>query len=197
MDPAGITEALREACSIVDEVLPWELGAGPRNRSVADRGELRKVALGVILTALLPQSPVLLLQAPALAAEEDGGPDWLKTSEVARLLGASAGAVYHWERKGLLTPSRTPSGQRRYARSEVEALRGSDYGQRSARRRNPDDGLEEIVRLRIQDGLSWDDIAAKTGMSQPTVRRRFERWAAQQLAAAARAPASAAVAANP
>jgi hypothetical protein len=51
VDRAGITQALKEAVSIVDEVLPWELGL--RNASMADRTELRKAAIPAVFTALL------------------------------------------------------------------------------------------------------------------------------------------------
>jgi len=178
VDRASITRALSEARSIVDEALPWELESGPRKWSVADRAEMRKTALQVILGALLSQAPDL---APAAAEDDAGGPEVLRTSEAARLLRASEGSLYNWERKGLLTPFRTPTGHRRYDRSQLEALRDGIYGQRSARRRHPEEGMEDIVRMRTQDNLGWEEIAAKTGMSKTAARRRFDRWAAQQL----------------
>ena len=176
MDRASITKALSEARSIVDEVLPWELKSGPRNLPVADRAEMRKTALQVILGALLSQAP-----APAAAEDDDNGPALLRTSEAARLIGASDSSLYNWERRGLLTPFRTPSGHRRYDRSQVVALRDSEFGQRSARRRNPD-GMEDIVGMRTQDKLSWEEIAAKTGTTKMAARRSFDRWAARQQA---------------
>jgi hypothetical protein len=70
-DRASITQALKEARSIVDEVLPWELG--PRNRSLADRAELRKAALPVVFSALLTEKPLVrrnIIVTPSAEAED-------------------------------------------------------------------------------------------------------------------------------
>jgi excisionase family DNA binding protein len=42
--------------------------------------------------------------------------------EVAKCFGVTVGTVRNWELKGHLTSIRTPGGQRRFRRSDVEAL---------------------------------------------------------------------------
>ena len=52
-------------------------------------------------------------------------PELLKTSEVARLLGVSRSTVLSWAYRGLLTYARTPSGQLRFYRQQVETMRAA------------------------------------------------------------------------
>jgi excisionase family DNA binding protein len=47
----------------------------------------------------------------------------LWTSEAAALAGISRRTLYRYEEQGFITSLRTPSGLRRYRRSDVEALR--------------------------------------------------------------------------
>ncbi|MCL6559714.1 MAG: MerR family DNA-binding transcriptional regulator [Firmicutes bacterium] len=42
--------------------------------------------------------------------------------EIASMFLVTTRTLGNWERRGLLTPVRLPSGQRRYRRSEIEAL---------------------------------------------------------------------------
>lgn len=46
----------------------------------------------------------------------------LAIGETARLLGVSVDTVREWERQGVIASSRTPGNQRRFRRSDVEAL---------------------------------------------------------------------------
>ncbi|MBL0779724.1 MULTISPECIES: MerR family DNA-binding transcriptional regulator [Streptomyces] len=46
----------------------------------------------------------------------------LKIGEVARRTGVSVRALRYYEEQGLLTPDRTPSGQRRYPEETVEVV---------------------------------------------------------------------------
>ncbi len=50
----------------------------------------------------------------------------LAIGEVARLLAVSIGTVRNWERSGKLAAIRTPSGQRRFRRSDVQAILNPD-----------------------------------------------------------------------
>ena len=43
-------------------------------------------------------------------------------TQVAEMLGVSPAALRRWEREGLIRPSRTQGGQRRYSRREIEQL---------------------------------------------------------------------------
>lgn len=49
----------------------------------------------------------------------------LPIAEAAKILGVSADTVRRWEREGKITPVRTLGGHRRFARGELEALRGT------------------------------------------------------------------------
>lgn len=46
----------------------------------------------------------------------------LRSTEAARVIGVSVRTLYKYEEQGFITASRTPSGHRRWLRSEVEAL---------------------------------------------------------------------------
>ncbi|MWA06509.1 helix-turn-helix domain-containing protein [Actinomadura sp. LD22] len=60
-----------------------------------------------------------------IEGEEQPPPELLKTSEVARRLGVSHSTVLSWAYRGLLDFARTPGGQLRFYRNQVEALRQS------------------------------------------------------------------------
>jgi excisionase family DNA binding protein len=47
--------------------------------------------------------------------------DLLKIAEVAALLRVSYSTLYRWERDGRIQVERTPTGQRRYRRAQVDA----------------------------------------------------------------------------
>lgn len=49
----------------------------------------------------------------------------LPIGEAARMLGVSVDTIRRWEAKGLITATRTPLGQRRFAASEVERVRAA------------------------------------------------------------------------
>jgi excisionase family DNA binding protein len=53
---------------------------------------------------------------------ETGGDTLLKTTEAATLAGVSIRTLYRWEALGYIAALRTPSGHRRFRRSDVEAL---------------------------------------------------------------------------
>ena len=46
----------------------------------------------------------------------------LSTKEIYRIYGLSRYALIIWERQGLLHPIRTPGGQRRYVKDEIDEL---------------------------------------------------------------------------
>lgn len=53
-------------------------------------------------------------------------PDYVLTSEAARILGVSGQTIRAWDRRHRLIPAtRTLSGVRLYARADIEALRAS------------------------------------------------------------------------
>jgi excisionase family DNA binding protein len=49
-------------------------------------------------------------------------PDLLTTSEAAQIIGMSAESIRRYSDQGLLRSHRTPGGQRRFVRTDVEAL---------------------------------------------------------------------------
>lgn len=52
----------------------------------------------------------------------NGTPDeWLRVGEAAALIGYSVDTLRNWDRTGLLTAHRSPSGHRRYRRADVLA----------------------------------------------------------------------------
>lgn len=53
------------------------------------------------------------------------GEDLLRIGEAAALLEVSVGTVRRWDAKGYLRSVRTPSGQRRFRRSDLEALKAA------------------------------------------------------------------------
>lgn len=52
----------------------------------------------------------------------DSPPDLITTGDAAAVLGVSVQTVRRWERSGHLPAVRTPGNQRRFRRSDVEAL---------------------------------------------------------------------------
>ena len=48
----------------------------------------------------------------------------LPIGTAARLLGVSVDTIRRWESAGQITSQRTPGGQRRFPRSEIDRLRG-------------------------------------------------------------------------
>lgn len=50
--------------------------------------------------------------------------DLLSVGETARVLGVSVPTIRRWEAAGKIVGSRTLGGQRRFARSEIERVRG-------------------------------------------------------------------------
>ena len=180
MNSASVTRALQEARTIVDEVLPWELGL--RNSSMADRTELRKAALPVVFTALLgspdpdPDPVPLDIDIPA---DDD---DLVTSGQAAAMLGMKrCGTVVEYARRGLMPGRRTPGGRWRFRKGDVRRFQFSP---------EPHDGVPErgsvpigdIVRMREADGLSWREMAAKTGLSGGTLAGRYHKWKAKQAA---------------
>ncbi len=53
---------------------------------------------------------------------ESGSHEMLAAGAAARLAGVTVGTLRRWEREGRITASRTPGGQRRFRRDEVEGL---------------------------------------------------------------------------
>jgi excisionase family DNA binding protein len=62
---------------------------------------------------------------------------FLKTSEVAEILGANPSTVFSWVKKGMLRPVRTPGGTFRFARTDVEKLIGEYKDIQDDRRKEP------------------------------------------------------------
>jgi excisionase family DNA binding protein len=50
------------------------------------------------------------------------GPDLLRPAEIMAMFGVSEQTLYRWRKKGLIDFTRTPGGQVRYSRAEVEQL---------------------------------------------------------------------------
>lgn len=175
MDRARITEALRTATEIIDEVLPWELG--PRNRSMADRTELRKAALPPLFTALLSvvgpdhrQQPVTAPPAPG----DDGG-ELITAAEAAAILGVKTGsAVIEWATRGLLPAAHTPGGRWRFRRHDIEELRAT--GQARALPRTAPVPIGDIITMREDEGLSWRQMSMRTGKSGGSLSNRYRQW---------------------
>ena len=54
--------------------------------------------------------------------DDNDGAELLTSIEAAALIKVSRRTLHRWEQRGLITPARTPTGQLRYRRGEVEAL---------------------------------------------------------------------------
>jgi excisionase family DNA binding protein len=57
--------------------------------------------------------------------EITGSPLGLSTSQAARALGVSLGTIRRWSDMGYLQSYRTPGGQRRFSREQIEKFIGS------------------------------------------------------------------------
>ena len=51
--------------------------------------------------------------------------DLVPIGEVARLFGVTVATVRRWEREGKISAQRTPGGQRRFNRAEIERARSA------------------------------------------------------------------------
>lgn len=162
MDRARITEALRTATEIIDEVLPWE--PGPRNRSMADRTELRKAALPLLLTALLAET------APA----GDNG-ELITPAQAAAIIGVKASStVIGWAIQGLLPATRTPDGRWYIRRHDAEEFREASPAH--ALPRDTPVPITDLITMRDTQGMSWQQISACTGKSRAALYNRYHRW---------------------
>jgi excisionase family DNA binding protein len=95
---------------------------------------------------------------------------FLKTSEVATLLGVNPSSVFSWVKKGVLRPVRTPGGTFRFARSDIQKFIGEYQQVPVDRRRDPRFRVHYPAKIRIEkDGNIYTfeatlrDISA-TGM---------------------------------
>jgi Helix-turn-helix domain len=180
-DRASITQALMEARSIVDEVLPWELG--PRNRSLADRAELRKAALPVVFSALLTEKPLVRRNVVVTPSAEAEDQEVVTAAEAAKMLGVqSTRSVIEWAVRGMLPGFQTPGGRWRFRVEDVEGFQGPrqvDAG-RPKRGSVP---IGDIVRMKQTEGMTWREISRETGMSCGALSGRYRKWKADQRVA--------------
>jgi hypothetical protein len=182
---ARITEALREACEIVDEVLPRELP--PRARPAADLTELRKAVLPVVLGVLLslPGAPAV----PDTAGSRDD--EVVGPARISELYDISPGTIRQWTALGILAPV-TRGHRKLYRRSDVSRVVAMRPEERDALRKPPAVIVsgQHIDRMR-EDGLAWNEITSKTGLGRSALRTVHMKWLSEQLeAAAGRDPAS-------
>jgi len=104
---------LSAARDITDEILPLPDHA-TRGGHVADRMGLRSAALPVAFEALV---------AARETPDDDEDAELLTTREAADLCRVSVTTVYGWVADGSLKPAlTTPTGRKRFRRSDVEAL---------------------------------------------------------------------------
>ena len=52
-------------------------------------------------------------------------PDLIPIGEAAKLLNVSVDTLRRWEARGYITATRTPSGQRRFAATEIDRVRAA------------------------------------------------------------------------
>jgi excisionase family DNA binding protein len=65
---------------------------------------------------------------------QSASPLGLSTSQAANLLGVSLGTIRRWSDLGYLQSYRTPGGQRRFSREQIQAFVGSlERGERPSR----------------------------------------------------------------
>jgi excisionase family DNA binding protein len=57
--------------------------------------------------------------------------EWLSTRQAAALLGVSTATIYRMEKRGLVVSARTPGGQRRFRRTDLETYRDMSAGIRA------------------------------------------------------------------
>lgn len=119
----------------------------------------------------------------------------LKIGHVANMLGVPTARIRLWEHEGLVAPSRTDTGQRRYSMRDVKHLERvrkllesksmTFVGVRNALAASPGRVVEEDApgadlvgvrakQLRSRSGLSLRDLAARVQMS-PSALSAFER----------------------
>jgi excisionase family DNA binding protein len=167
VDPASVTQALKEACSIVDEILPLEEFG--RGKSAADRTQLRSVSLPLVFAALLGPEPGDPLGRP----DDD---DWVSSGQAAEMLNLSSGTVATYAARGLLKGIRTPGGRWRFRKGDVRRFNPSGH---------PDEGVldvtgQDIIQMRDDRNLSWAVIAAGTGWSVTSCKNMYRGARAAQ-----------------
>jgi excisionase family DNA binding protein len=55
----------------------------------------------------------------------DTYPELLRIGEVAKAFGVTVPTIRAWEKSGRIVATRTPSGQRRFLKSDIDALRSA------------------------------------------------------------------------
>jgi hypothetical protein len=178
VDRSAVSRAVADAVAVVDEVLPPGPADGPPFRTAADQAALRAGALQAVVAQLLPTG--------SGAVPSD---DLVRPSEAARMLNVRDTALHALERQGALDAVLTAGGHRRYRAGQVRELMDRDTRQLAAGRPEHDADTLEIVRMRVVERLSWNDIGAKSGMSGPAAQMRFSRWVYRQYTAAVTPPA--------
>ena len=115
-------------------------GTGPSHCRV------RPVARGGVFAIDNRRSPVVLVR-PKLTEQVQGliAP-YLNIHTTAKAAGVSPSALRLWERRGLVVPTKTASGHRRYTQDDVSRIR-------------------DIRRLRSLQGLNLAAIAATLGVN--------------------------------
>lgn len=78
--------------------------------------------------------------------------DWLRLSEVAKIIGVHPGTVRNWSNQGLLPVHRTQGGHRRYKRSEVDLWLQSKEADRPLDARLVVQNALRNTRFRISEG---------------------------------------------
>lgn len=174
MDPASVTQALKEACSIVDDVLPLEEFG--RGKSAADRTQLRSVSLPVVLSALLAD------MEPDQGTDS-GDDDLIPTKEAAEMLKVGMPAVIGYRERGLLRGTKTVRGQWRFRRGDVRTFQLPPPGRGRPECEPVSTG--DIVRMKDAEGLSYREIVMRTGLSRSLVTARYRGWKAAQEAGGA------------
>ncbi|MGH2968673.1 MAG: cupin domain-containing protein [Solirubrobacteraceae bacterium] len=122
----------------------------------------------------------------------DERPNGVYISQVARILGVSAGVVRGWESEGLIAPIRTPSGYRIYTARDLDRLHSirdlilveglnpagvrcvlesgeRERGERREERAPPPHVGYRIQHLRKRKGVSLRALAAVTGLSASSI----------------------------
>ena len=166
MDPASVTQALKEAYSIVDEILPLEEFG--RGKSPADRMQLRSVSLPLVLGALLA-GPDMRGSAPA---DDEVA---LTSGQAGRLMGVDPKVVISYVVRGFLPGFRTPGGQWRFKKGDVRRFRlpadANVFLEATG---------DDVVRMRDDEKTPIAVIAAKMGLSRGTISNMYRRAKAAQ-----------------
>ena len=184
MDPASVTQALKEALAVVDNVLPLEEFG--RGKSVADRTSLRTAAFPLVLTALLSPEP----GDPPDRPDDD---DWVSSGQAAEMLNLSSNTVLTYAARRLLKGIQTPGGRWRFRKGDVRRFNPSDH---------PDHGVlnvtgQDIMQMRDDRNLSWAVIAARTGWSVTSCKNMYRAAQALQRLEEFKAPRDAGGGASP